>query len=240
MSHRVNIYDKIIELCSLYQQILKGELIENEKQFYQDHFFNMIFPNLLSLYQSQQKSIELEILFKEKKSSSLQSNLEERCQCLHKNSHLLLENKPSDTFLTKKTNTINSQPSTITGWEIEIPKNKRFSPRNKNSTESFGFSKPNQACSKEFISKKKIEELCKKMYKKIVLICHPDRNSQYRQGIIFKEASKYYHQKLMIGLIHCSMILEINIDFIDLNSDMVSHLISEMSLLIRFILVQPK
>lgn len=240
MYQRVNIYDKINELCLIYQQMIKGELSENGNQFYQDQFFNLIFPNLLALYQQQLNSDKDSKIFPEEKNSSSYVEIpEERSLCLTK-PEALPKNNSSGRNINQSSKTNKSQSESITGWELEIPKNRGVSQKKGEPWGSFGISKQNKKCSKEFIPKKKIEELCKKMFKKIVLICHPDRNSKYSEGKLFKEASKYYHQKLLIGLIHCSMILEINIDFIELNSSMVCHLISEMTLLIRFILCQHK
>ena len=132
MSQRVNIYHKINELCSVYQQMLKGELSENGNLFYQDQFFNLIFPNLLALYQKQLNSQNDDEMFPEEKNSPSSMEVpEEKDLCLTKQSETLPENISSDRPLNQRTEKTKSQSDLMAGWELEIPKNKGVSQRKK-------------------------------------------------------------------------------------------------------------
>ena len=57
-----------------------------------------------------------------------------------------------------------------------------------------------------------IDKFIKKIYKKIILKCHPDKNGDNN---LFIKCQEYYEKKFIIGLIYISYIIKYSIPFID-------------------------
>jgi len=57
-----------------------------------------------------------------------------------------------------------------------------------------------------------IDKFIKKIYKKIILKCHPDKNGDNN---LFIKCQEYYEKKFLIGLIYISYIIKYSIPFID-------------------------
>ena len=83
---------------------------------------------------------------------------------------------------------------------------------------------------------KSIKEIDKTMYKKIVIISHPDKSTDTDNIIIFKNASEYMNNDWTIGLVNCCNLLKIKLDFIYITDEIVDHCFKQMRDLIQEII----
>ena len=78
-----------------------------------------------------------------------------------------------------------------------------------------------------------IKPLIKKIYKKLAVICHPDKSNNSEMFILVSEC---YQKKILIGLIYFCIELKINLNFIEVNNIFVEYLIIEFKHIINQIL----
>ena len=57
-----------------------------------------------------------------------------------------------------------------------------------------------------------------------------------QDGTLFSEVNTYYKRNLVIGLINISLLLKVNLDFINLDYKFINYTITEMKLIIHEIL----
>ena len=94
----------------------------------------------------------------------------------------------------------------------------------------------NNSNNKDSYFEETIKPILKKMYKKLSLICHPDKNKELKDGVIFTRIKDCYEEQMLIGMINFALQFDIDLDYIDLNQKMVNYLVMEMKKLINKIL----
>jgi hypothetical protein len=72
-----------------------------------------------------------------------------------------------------------------------------------------------------------IKEYIKKLYKKIVLLCHPDKNGDKE---LFIKCQEYYNNNLLIGLLYIGYKIKINLPPI-LNKIIIEHIFIEIRII---------
>ena len=83
---------------------------------------------------------------------------------------------------------------------------------------------------------KSIKEIDKTMYKKIVIISHPDKSTDTERVVVFKDASEHMNNDWTIGLVHCCGLLKIKLDFIYVTDEIVHHCFKQMREVIQEIM----
>ena len=73
-----------------------------------------------------------------------------------------------------------------------------------------------------------IKEIDKTMYKKIAFLSHPDKTTKTENIVIFKQANEYMNTDWTIGLVYCSSLLKIKLDFIYITDEVLHHCFKQM------------
>lgn len=212
MKISTNIYNEILILYNIYlsRNNIDFSLSEN---FNHKSFFNFIYPQLQNI---------IDIINKQKeKSNEMLFNKSDN--------HMDINN---DIIIPDIKNVTTNNDYHLSMYF----NNSKNNPDNNSEKYIFNLNSNNYKSKKDVYFNEVIYPIFKKLFRKIVLICHPDKNPLYKDGILFSRVCESYDQKLLIGMINYSIILNINLDFINLDSDLIKYLISEMILLINKII----
>ena len=201
------IFDEIIKIIYYYDRFNDTKELSND--FFFDKFFNLIYPNLQDLFLK--KNINN---FKYKSNEEIKNdknNLEIKYKN-NRNEDINKYNKQKK-YNDDLTNDYNDD---LTNDYYEIPHNKIKIPYS-------------------------VEKVIDKLYKKISKIIHPDKaTKKYNSKIysdLFIECNKYYNSKQITKLINIAMKLNIDLNFIELNDEILIYIINEIINIINFIII---
>jgi len=76
---------------------------------------------------------------------------------------------------------------------------------------------------------KEKDKIIKKIYRKIAKKSHPDKVTDEIKNNFFKKAFIFYENKMLIGLVHISNKLLINIDISSFNNNIIQNMLKEIS-----------
>ena len=230
MKININIYEKIDNLFKSYYQILEDNKI-NKNILFNDDFFKMILKkfkidnNIKNIiYEKYKKKFgkynkilkkaqNTKIKINANVSVSSNDNIKAKNQTNTQSENNNSNYKPSNNF-TSNSNTNKSNNS-----------NNTFQYQNKSNDYDIN---NNVIKQKSYLIKLK-----EKIFKKIALKCHPDRSRKYKDGILFTEAREHFNNNLIIGLIYICIILDIDLRFIKLESNLVDHMLEEIRILLE-------
>lgn len=81
-----------------------------------------------------------------------------------------------------------------------------------------------------------IQEFERRMFKRIVFLCHPDKSKKHEDGVIFKRATDNMKNHWTIGLMYCCFLLNIKIKCNKMEDDMKIELFKQMRKVIEEII----
>lgn len=201
----INIFKKVYDLMEEYEKLLDNKDNKTNNIFKKtddfinkDSFFNYIYNNI-SIQQRNNENIN-KIDLNNSKDINKDINI-------NSSSNIELSDiNSSNTYLS------NAELSDINSSNINLENNNS----EKNTTES-------ENINNQIEKDNTINDFIKKLYKKIILKCHPDKNGD---KIIFIKCQEYYEQKLLIGLLYIAYIM--NYPFPYINDIIINKILIEI------------
>ena len=244
--YSVNIYDQIKNLYNIYYSTDNSEFDLNQS-FNENDFFNFIFPQLYNIIDLIKKKQEDQKKGK-KENNDFDFDEDHDINITNQEKHNESESE-SESDLDSGSNNINmninsenninnSDESNLnydSKKEINFS-NSEFQDFYSNSNNSSRKSSNDYDHDSNLYKKEIIYPLIRKLYKRLSLICHPDKNLKYKDGVLFQKIQESYEEKMLIGMINFSLILDIELDIINLDEKCVNYLVDEMRTLINKIL----
>ena len=233
----VNIFDKIYQIMTTYENLLKQKRntpSTNSFDVKNDPFFQFIFQNI---HLSKPSSTFHSASFQQEN----KKNSEQNEKSLHEKSLLSKNNDINETLKNNvETNTKKEEKKHKFEQKIDhdqdtknkknqsnIHENKHFSSKNKDN--SFHHPEINEvetSTINEVNSEvKKYMKLC---YKKVILLCHPDKTKENKKLYqeYFIKSQEYYENNFIIGLLYLFYLLKLKPP--SLSSLIVNHIIIEI------------
>ena len=246
-----NIFDQITKLYNIYYSSDDSDF--NLETFNEEDFYNMIFPHLnhiidmIKKKQQQQKDNDFDL---SENTSESDINITEQNDSENPESNESEQENNQDEINQEEEKKNHSNPNNLNPNDINIENtNTNNSGNNDNYKMDIGDSQPdinfqsgNNSDNREepfnfdTYTNTVIKPIIKKMYRILSLICHPDKNKKYRDGVIFTRIKECYDEQMLIGMINFALQFDIELDYLELNERLVNYMIIEMKKLINKIL----
>jgi hypothetical protein len=246
----VNIFDKIYQIMTTYENLLnqkKDVSSTNSFDVKNDPFFQFIFQNIhLSKTSSTFHSTINTNQDKKTHGQDEQMCNNQTKQFSHENSPMIKKNTLLDTPLDIKNHLEKETKKDDKNQKNEDKKNqkneqennhdqKQDNEQNKNSSSNTNnFSSNDETKDLENPTQNKndvnfeVKKYMKSCYKKIILLCHPDKTKEYKELYqeYFIKCQEYYENNFMIGLLYLFYLLKLKPP--SLSSLIVNHIIIEI------------
>ena len=210
-----NIISKIVKLYRIQEAFEKYNILDIDS-FQKDECFHYILSNF-------KVDENFETLFQEKYNHEITKTKSYQEYNKRQNETTLPTKEKTKEMNEKEMNEKEMNGKEMNGKEMNEKEIDEMNENEMNENEM----NENEMNENEMNEKTEIDEINKEMFKKIVLLTHPDKSTKYENSQIFHNSNVFIKKKWTIGLVYCCFLLHIKLDF-EIYDEFEQHIFKQM------------